>query len=132
MLLMACGVCWQQPSWLQCKLPCNTRCGTHWCCSWLGDCPGSSEPGNIQNCVALQDVQALVLVGVGGLATWTRRGAGHSFFVTGIFGFSGSLYILVFTELRPGLMTPLGGLLLMAGWLTLLLAGLVRKRANPH
>lgn len=43
------------------------------------------------------------------------------FFVLGIFLFSGSLYILCFTGLGVlGAVTPLGGLLFIAGWISLL------------
>lgn len=41
------------------------------------------------------------------------------FFTTGIVLFSGSLYVLVLTAFKPGLMTPLGGGLLVLGWLSL-------------
>lgn len=62
-------------------------------------------------------------------ATWA--------FITGIILFSGSIYLLIFMEaglhIEPGLfgiITPLGGLFLIAGWLFLLL-GINRKRKNP-
>ena len=46
----------------------------------------------------------------GGIAGWL--------FIIGIVLFSGSLYLLVMTgETRLGMITPLGGLSLMAGWL---------------
>lgn len=39
-------------------------------------------------------------------------------FLLGVFAFSGSLYVLVFTKLGPvAVITPFGGLLLIAGWL---------------
>ena len=37
----------------------------------------------------------------------------------GVVGFSGSLYLMALAGLRVGLVTPMGGLLLMAGWLAL-------------
>lgn len=44
-----------------------------------------------------------------------------SLFAAGIVLFSGSIYLLVLTELRwLGPVTPIGGLLLVAGWLSLL------------
>ena len=49
-------------------------------------------------------------------------GAGACFIV-GIFCFSGSLYAMTFTSLEAGLVTPLGGLLFMAGWVLLALGG---------
>ncbi len=55
-------------------------------------------------------------------------------FIAGIFLFSGSLYLLTFLKLQGssavrfvGPVTPLGGVLFMAGWLFLLLAVLKRK-----
>ena len=41
------------------------------------------------------------------------------FFTLGIVLFSGSLYVLVLTQFKPGLITPLGGSLLVLGWLSL-------------
>jgi uncharacterized membrane protein YgdD (TMEM256/DUF423 family) len=44
------------------------------------------------------------------------------FFVIGIFIFSGSLYLLVFSGVKAwGAVTPIGGLLLLIGWLNLFL-----------
>ncbi|MDN6180027.1 MAG: DUF423 domain-containing protein [Halomonas subglaciescola] len=45
----------------------------------------------------------------------------------GTAAFSGSLYALAFTELAVGLITPLGGLLLITGWLALGVAALRAK-----
>jgi uncharacterized membrane protein YgdD (TMEM256/DUF423 family) len=57
-------------------------------------------------------------------------------FVSGILLFSGSLYILSTREIHHlnwtsylGPITPLGGLLLIAGWICLLIAGLKMKHA---
>jgi uncharacterized membrane protein YgdD (TMEM256/DUF423 family) len=48
--------------------------------------------------------------------------AGWSF-VAGVLLFSGSLYLLVFTgERRWGIVTPLGGLALLAGWASFVVA----------
>lgn len=41
------------------------------------------------------------------------------FFTLGIVLFSGSLYVLVLTPFKPGLITPLGGGLLVLGWFSL-------------
>lgn len=47
------------------------------------------------------------------------------FFLLGSVIFSGSLYTLVFTGVKAwGAVTPLGGLMLLAGWLTLALAAI--------
>ncbi|TAE47461.1 MAG: DUF423 domain-containing protein [Bacteroidetes bacterium] len=37
--------------------------------------------------------------------------------LAGVLLFSGSIYLLVLTPLRPGFVTPLGGLVLIAAWL---------------
>lgn len=54
---------------------------------------------------------------------WTR--AAGWFFAAGIAIFSGSLYILALSGIRAwGAVTPVGGLLLLAGWLCLALGPL--------
>jgi uncharacterized membrane protein YgdD (TMEM256/DUF423 family) len=59
-------------------------------------------------------------------ARWRQRAV--SCFTAGVLVFSGSLYLLVALNLpKFGMITPFGGLCLMAGWLCLLLAGLRRK-----
>jgi uncharacterized membrane protein YgdD (TMEM256/DUF423 family) len=51
------------------------------------------------------------------MAGWTLQG--------GIVLFSGSLYLMVLTGIRPlGMVTPLGGVAFLAGWLLLALAAL--------
>ncbi|MDO3721058.1 DUF423 domain-containing protein [Marinobacter sp. chi1] len=48
-------------------------------------------------------------------------------FLTGILMFSGSLYLLVLTDMRwVGPVTPLGGVCLMAGWALIIVAALRR------
>lgn len=55
-----------------------------------------------------------------GLAGWL--------FVIGIVIFSGSLYALVLSGIRSwGMITPIGGLFLLMGWLMLLLGGFFAK-----
>lgn len=75
-----------------------------------------------QTGVQYQLLHALVLVAIG-LAAISQRNAWLSaaacFIVLGVVLFSGSLYLLVLTPLKLGLVTPLGGLLLMLGWLCL-------------
>ncbi len=44
-------------------------------------------------------------------------------FIGGIVCFSGSLYAMTFTPFEAGLITPLGGLLFMVGWVLLALGG---------
>ena len=56
-------------------------------------------------------------------------------FLIGIFLFSGSIYLLATDSLNSinfkaiGFITPIGGLLLIAGWIVLLL-DILRKREN--
>ena len=47
-------------------------------------------------------------------------------FIGGIALFSGSLYVMAFSPVSAGLITPLGGLLFLAGWLLLAWAGIGR------
>ena len=54
-------------------------------------------------------------------------------FAAGVIVFSGSLYLLTLSGLRwLGAVTPIGGLLLLAGWIALGLAGLQGMRASSH
>jgi uncharacterized membrane protein YgdD (TMEM256/DUF423 family) len=60
------------------------------------------------------------------LTQWSRQSgllnaAGWSF-VTGIALFSGSLYIMAFSHLRLGYITPLGGVAFVLGWILLAIA----------
>jgi len=60
------------------------------------------------------------------LTRWTSQtgllnAAGWSF-VAGIALFSGSLYIMAFTPLRLGYITPLGGVAFVLGWILLAIA----------
>ncbi|MDX1599513.1 MAG: DUF423 domain-containing protein [Marinobacter sp.] len=51
------------------------------------------------------------------------------FFLAGILLFSGSLYVLVLTDIRwVGPITPIGGVCFMVGWALVLIAGLRRQR----
>ena len=74
---------------------------------------------------------ALLLV-----ALWSMREpsrwltAGAYAFALGMLLFSGSLYLLALTGWRVGLLTPLGGLLLMTGWAALMAHGWQSQRCN--
>ena len=73
-------------------------------------------------------VLALLAIGVLWAARPELRALGTTgwLWLGGIIVFSGSLYALVFTGVtKLGAVAPIGGLLLMAGWVSLLLA--VRK-----
>ena len=72
---------------------------------------------------------ALVLVAILPVAGLSRRllGIAAGFFVAGILLFSGSLYLLVLTDLRwMGPVTPVGGIGFMVGWILVLMAGFRR------
>ena len=60
------------------------------------------------------------LLGYRFTSPWIRRGA--FFFLLGTAFFSGSLYVMALTEARwLGAITPLGGMLMIAGWVSLFL-----------
>jgi uncharacterized membrane protein YgdD (TMEM256/DUF423 family) len=62
------------------------------------------------------------------LRRWLNRTS--LLFLVGVLAFSGSLYLLVLTGVRAfGMVTPLGGVTLLAGWAALLLAGRHAGRA---
>ena len=72
---------------------------------------------------------ALILVAILPVAGLSRRllGLAAGFFVAGILLFSGSLYLLVLTDLRwMGPVTPVGGIGFMVGWILVLMAGFRR------
>jgi uncharacterized membrane protein YgdD (TMEM256/DUF423 family) len=73
-------------------------------------------------------VHAAALVGVAlAAARWPSSlvHAGGWLLVAGILLFSGSLYLLAVTGVRPlGAITPIGGVCFLAGWLCLLVAAL--------
>ncbi len=92
---------------------------------------------SFQTGVQYQMYHALALLAIGILyekdpGKWLKW-AGH-FFITGIILFSGSLYLLTFLKIQEssavklvGPVTPLGGILFIAGWLFLLMAAINRK-----
>ena len=85
--------------------------------------------------VRYQMYHALVLV-VLGLAPHRRLGrwvaAAGGLFIAGSLCFSGSLYLITLAGVQGiGLVTPAGGLMLLAGWLMLALAALKSARTAP-
>lgn len=78
---------------------------------------------------------ALALLIVAALATQLPARAVRlvaGLFTAGIICFSGSLYLLAITETRPlGMLTPIGGTLFIAGWITLAWQAL-RARNHTH
>lgn len=87
-----------------------------------------------QTGVHYQQIHALALLGAGLLALRLRSRmllAAGVLFGLGILLFSGSLYLLTLSGLgRLGMITPFGGVCLMAGWLLLGMAAL-RLRPLP-
>ncbi|MDO4232178.1 MAG: DUF423 domain-containing protein [Lautropia sp.] len=76
-----------------------------------------------QTAVQYHLYHALALLIVAALATQLPARAVRlvaGLFTAGIICFSGSLYLLAITETRPlGMLTPVGGSLFIAGWITL-------------
>jgi uncharacterized membrane protein YgdD (TMEM256/DUF423 family) len=73
---------------------------------------------------------ALVLLALLSATGLSRRllGVAGGFFLAGILLFSGSLYLLVLTDIRwVGPITPLGGICFMVGWALLVAAALRRS-----
>ena len=90
-----------------------------------------------QTGVQYQLYHALALLGVAFLLEKYQEAKlkwAANFFIAGIVLFSGSLYLLTFLKLQGsaavkfvGPVTPLGGIIFMAGWLFLLLFAVKRK-----
>jgi uncharacterized membrane protein YgdD (TMEM256/DUF423 family) len=81
-----------------------------------------------------QLAHALALLALMGLGPYVHekilQRVGHCW-VLGIFIFSGSLYVLALTGARRwGMVTPMGGLLLMGGWLYLFLGAFQRTSSQ--
>lgn len=85
-----------------------------------------------QTAVLYQFVHTLALLGTSALSpylqqTWQRRSI--LCFMLGIFLFSGSLYTLVLVGLgKLGMITPIGGLCFLLGWLCLGIAAFKHTR----
>lgn len=72
---------------------------------------------------------ALILVAILPVAGLSRHllGIACGFFVAGTLLFSGSLYLLVLTDIRwVGPVTPVGGISFMVGWILVAIAGFRR------
>jgi len=90
----------------------------------------SGHPDTFETAVRYQFFHALALLAVGmlfkeyntSLLIWSGRA-----FIIGVLLFSGSLYIICFANIGSfGLITPLGGLSLIAGW-ALMFAGILKS-----
>ncbi|MEQ9545350.1 MAG: DUF423 domain-containing protein [Marinobacter sp.] len=78
---------------------------------------------------------ALILVAILAGMELQRRllAVASGFFLAGILLFSGSLYVLVLTDIRwVGPITPIGGVCFMVGWALVLIAGLRRQRDSQR
>jgi uncharacterized membrane protein YgdD (TMEM256/DUF423 family) len=84
----------------------------------------------LETAVRFQMYHALALLIVGALAgTWGHRMLNVTgwLFTAGILIFSGSLYLIAFTDIGAfGAVAPIGGLALILGWASLILAALLR------
>ena len=72
-------------------------------------------------------LHALALVATGGLGSRfepRRLAFAGLCFAAGILLFSGSLYLMAFTGIDAGYLTPLGGMGFLGGWLAMAVAGL--------
>ena len=85
-----------------------------------------------QTAVLYQLIHALALLGIVALLSQSVRSKvlliSASLMVIGTILFSGSLYLLTLTSWRVGLITPLGGFLLISAWIVLLIAGFSHKK----
>lgn len=76
---------------------------------------------------ALAHAVALLALGLWGASGWAATGAGATF-AAGVLIFTGSLYVYGLTEYTGHLwITPIGGVLLLAGWAFVMAAGLAAR-----
>ena len=79
--------------------------------------------------LALILVAILSALGLAGESGSKLLPIGAGFFTAGIVLFSGSLYLLVLTQMSwPGPITPLGGVCFMVGWVLVIVVGLKPSR----
>ncbi|MDP6297713.1 MAG: DUF423 domain-containing protein, partial [Candidatus Marinimicrobia bacterium] len=52
--------------------------------------------------------------------------------IGGIVLFSGSLYLFAFAKIKVGMITPIGGMLLISAWILLLIHVLLTKSQSKH
>lgn len=87
-----------------------------------------------QTAVLYQLIHAVALLGVvallGQSVTSKALLVSASLMVVGTVLFSGSLYLLTLSSWRVGLITPLGGFLLISAWVTLLITGITYKKTS--
>jgi uncharacterized membrane protein YgdD (TMEM256/DUF423 family) len=93
----------------------------------FGDMANERPEGIFQTATQYHMYCALAIVAVGVLASTGRGGRSLEFagwsFLLGSLVFSGSLYVLAATGLkRLGMITPIGGVIMVAGWVALAVA----------
>ena len=94
----------------------------------------SGQIAVFQTGVTYQMYHALALLGVSALVShiephWIKRAGG--LFITGIVFFSGSLYLLALTGMKIwGPITPIGGLLFIAGWFAVIVGAIKGRKGN--
>jgi|UniRef100_UPI0040474D60 uncharacterized membrane protein YgdD (TMEM256/DUF423 family) len=85
-----------------------------------------------QTAVLYQLIHAVALLGVVALLNQCLTSKAllisATLMVVGTVLFSGSLYLLTLSSWRVGLITPLGGFLLISAWVTLLIAAITYKK----
>jgi uncharacterized membrane protein YgdD (TMEM256/DUF423 family) len=85
-----------------------------------------------QTAVLYQLIHAVALLGIVALLSQAVVSKAllisASLMVIGTILFSGSLYLLTLSSLRVGLITPLGGFLLISAWIMLLIAAFTHKK----
>jgi uncharacterized membrane protein YgdD (TMEM256/DUF423 family) len=86
-----------------------------------------------QTAVLYQLIHALALLGIVALLSQSIASKAllisASLMVVGTVLFSGSLYLLTLSAWRVGMVTPLGGFMLISAWVTLLIAAVTYKKA---
>lgn len=93
---------------------------------------------SFQTGVTYQLFHSIAILGVLGISSQYLKNIPLiiTLFLSGIVLFSGSLYLLVFMKLLGfqqqvfiGILTPVGGLLLIAGWITIVFSGIKIKKS---
>ena len=101
--------------------------GTHALTAYLN----ADALDTFQTAVRFQMYHALALLATGLLSDRWKSGLislAGALFATGVVLFSGSLYILAFTGIGVlGAVAPVGGVILIAGWTTLIIGAIRRK-----
>lgn len=100
----------------------------------LADVLPPDELSNFELAGQFQFYHALALLAVGWLASKSAPFANFagSFFVIGVICFSGSLYLIGFTDLPViTMITPFGGVALMLGWALIILGAVQEQQITP-